>query len=155
METIKFLIIILMLGLLTPAGGYILDVPPKPALADEDFIVPLEVEKMETKEIYQFVVLVSMLLVNMLVMYLMYLNAKKVDEKIKFDMQYFIYALFGVIIGYNWFVPNMTYSGTYLDVFFSSAAFALAGEGLVSKGAKAAKSVLKGNGNGGTAEPPK
>lgn len=146
-----------MLGLLIPAaGGYIMDVPPKPALANDsisyldDFIVPKEAEDMATAEIYQFVVLISMLIVNLLVMYLMYLNAKKVDKNIEFDMQYFIYAIFGVIIGFNWFLPSMNYEGTYLEVFFSSAAFALAGEGLMSKGAKAAKSVLnKRNGNGG------
>ena len=143
----------------TAVSGYIMDVPPKPAVDNNsdpylnDFIVPRSVEIMQTKEIYQFVVIISMLLVNLLIMYLMYLNARKADPNIKFDMQYLIYAIFGVIIGFNWFVPNMSYQGTYPDVFFSSAAFALAGEGLVSKVAKAAKSLLKNqNGNGGVSD---
>lgn len=161
MKQIILLLLISVLALLiTTAGGYIMDVPPKPDIGNgtdpflNDFIIPRSVEIMQTKEIYQFVVIISMLLANLLIMYLMYLNAKKADPNVKFDMQYLIYAIFGVIIGYNWFVPNMSYQGTYPDVFFSSAAFALAGEGLVSKGAKAAKSLLKnanGNGNGTTA----
>lgn len=135
-------LIVLLLLLIPVSSAFILDVPPKPELC-HDCIVPRNVEIMEIKEIYQIIVIISMLLVNLGLMYLMYRNAKKLDNTIKFDLQYLIYALIGVIIGFNWFLPNMKYEGTYLEIFFTAAAFAIAGEGLVNKGVKAAKTILE------------
>lgn len=151
MKLNTFILTLILINVFSiPVYGYILDVEKRPEYC-EDCIIPLEVEIMETKEYYQIVVLVSMLIMNLLIMYLMYLNAKQSDPKTTFSVQYLIYAILGVVIGFNWFTPSMSYEGTYLDVFFSSAAFAIAGEGLVNKGAKAAKTIFK-NKNGETNE---
>ncbi len=127
----KFLII-LMLGLLIPAaGGYILDVPPKPDLANDsipyldDFIVPKEVEDMQTAEIYQTFVILSMLTVNMLKTFGMYLMMKRTDPELKFNPAYIVSGLLGVFMGYAAFVPQMTYEGTYINIFMQAGFYAL------------------------------
>ena len=98
---------------------------------------------MNEVSLYQTTVIISMFVVNMLVVSVMWLNMRAKDKTVPFNPKYLIYAIFGTILGYNWFVPQMTYSGTLIETFMSSAAFALSGQYLVEKGAKAAKSRIE------------
>jgi hypothetical protein len=92
---------------------------------------------------YQITVLISMFFINILVVGLMWLNAKSMNKDLKFNVKYVVYAIFGVILGYNWFVPSMSYSGTLLDTFMASAAYALSSQYLVEKGSKAGNTFIK------------
>lgn len=97
---------------------------------------------MDEVSLYQTTVIISMFVVNVLVVGVMWLNKRAKDKTVSFDPKYLIYAIFGTILGYNWFVPQMVYSGTLIETFMSSAAFALSGQYLIEKGAKAAKNRI-------------
>ena len=143
MKVIIFLMALVFAVLVMPAHGYILDVEPEPAYSYGNFLKPLEVETMESHEVYQIIVIIAMLLVNLMLVALMYLNAKKHNPGATFDVQYLIYAMFGVFLGLGLFLPSMTYEGTYIEIFVQAAVYAIAGEGLVVKGAKAGKTAIK------------
>ena len=125
-NTLIILIIVTIILLFTSlSSAYIMDVEPKPMYADDDFIVPLKVEIMTTIEWYQTFVIISMITVSMLKLLGMYYIMKRQDETLKFNNAYLVSAILGVFMGYAAFIPQMTYEGTYINIFMQAGFYAL------------------------------
>jgi hypothetical protein len=86
---------------------------------------------MQDKETYQLIVIISMLFINMLKTFGMYYVTKQAIPDTKFNSFYIISAVLGVFIGYSFFLPDMTYSGTYIDTFMNSGKYAIGANLLV------------------------
>ena len=106
------------------ASAYIMDVEPKPEYCD-DCIIPKKVEIMQTVELYQTFVILSMLTVNLLKTFGMFWMMRRTDPTLKFNPAYLVSAMLGIFMGYAAFIPQMTYEGTYINIFMLSGFYAL------------------------------
>ena len=107
------------------ASAYIADIEPKPLYADEDFMIPQKAETMTTQETYQIFVILSMLTVNLLKTFGTYWMMKINNPDIKFNPAYLISAFLGIFMGYVAFLPQMSYEGTYINIFMQAGFYAL------------------------------
>ncbi len=94
---------------------------------------------------YYLTVAASMLFINLLIAYGMYMNAKKAGLAKGFDPQYIIYAVLGAFIGYNLYSKYITFNFSLFEIFMDAAVFAIMGESLIKKGADAVKVHYKAN----------
>lgn len=117
--------IIIILFIQSLSLAYIMEVEPKPEYADEHFMIPMKVIRMQTVELYQTFVILSMLTVNMLKTFGMYWMMKRKEPELKFNPAYIVSALLGIFMGYAAFVPLMTYEGTYINIFMQAGFYAL------------------------------
>ena len=88
-------------------------------------------------EIYQLVVIMSMLFVIGLKTIGMYYVKKSQDATIVFNYGYIISAMLGVFVGYVAFLPMMMYDGTYIDIFMQAGFYALGANLMVDLAGKA------------------
>ncbi len=121
---ITIILAILFIQLSQIAQAYILEVEPKPEYCD-DCIVPQKVEIMSTQETYQTFVILSMLTVNLLKTFGMFWMMKRKEPETTFNPAYLVSALLGVFMGYAAFIPQMTYEGTYINIFMQSGFYAI------------------------------
>jgi hypothetical protein len=89
-----------------------------------------------SQEIYQLIVIISMILVIGLKTYGMYQIKKSQDPTIVFNYGYVISAVLGVFVGYTTFMPNMMYTGTYIDIFMQAGFYAIGANLLVDMAGK-------------------
>lgn len=120
----KYFILILCLILIFPASAYIMEKEPKPDLCD-GCIIPYKEERMQTVELYQTFVILSMLFVNLLKTFGMFWMMKRKEQETKFNPAYLVSALLGVFMGYVAFIPQMTYEGTYINIFMQAGFYAI------------------------------
>ncbi len=94
---------------------------------------------------YMVGVFLSMLFVNMSIIFLMFVDALNKDENVKFDIKYFIYAFAGALIGFIGFLTLTIYIDIlimketipFIATLFISSLMGLGGMGLIEKVAKA------------------
>jgi len=115
--------------LVMPAHGYILDVEPEPAYSYGLFLEPLEVEMMEQLEIFQIIVIASMLFVNGLKVFGTYFAIKFVMPDLKFNPAFAVAGLLGVYVGYVAYMStNPVMDATYVDIFMQAGFYALSAD---------------------------
>jgi len=94
---------------------------------------------------YMIQVFLSMLFVNMSIVFLMFVDAVAKNTNIKFDVKYFIYAFAGTLIGFVGFLSLTIYVDIlimketipFVATLFISSLMGLGGMGLIEKIAKA------------------
>lgn len=124
-RSIIIISILLFIVIQLQSSAYFLDVEPKPAYADDDFIIPQKAETMTTQETYQIFVILSMLTVNLLKTFGTYWMMRISDPEVKFNPAYLISAFLGIFMGYVAFLPQMSYEGTYINIFMQAGFYAL------------------------------
>lgn len=98
----------------------------RPEYADDDFIKPTEMIKLEQLEIFQIIVIVAMLSVIALKVFGTYLMLRYSDKTIKFNPAFVVSGLLGVFIGYVAYMgSNPVMDATYIDIFMQAGFYAL------------------------------
>lgn len=121
---LSILILVTIIVIQSMASAYIMEVEPRPEYC-EDCIIPKKVEIMQTVELYQIFVIISMLTVNLLKTFGMFWMMKRKEQETKFNPAYLVSALLGVFMGYAVFIPQMTYEGTYIAIFMQAGFYAI------------------------------
>lgn len=126
LNKIKILIIAILLFIIIQSTvlAYFIDSEPIPEYCD-DCIIPLKEEIMANQEMYQIFVILSMVFVNALKTYGMYLYTKQYTPDVKFNNFYIISAILGVFIGYSMYIPTVLYEGTYINIFMDAGKYAI------------------------------
>ena len=94
---------------------------------------------------YMLILFSSMLLVNLIIVFLMFVDAYNRNKQIGFDVKYFIYAFAGALIGFIGFMSLTIYIDILImketipiiATFFIASLMGLGGMGLIEKVAKA------------------
>jgi len=82
---------------------------------------------------YMLNVLISMLLVNLIIVVMMYVDARRYDPKVRFEPKYAIFAIAGALVGWIVFMPLMFFTDSFITILTSTAFTGLGGMGLIEK----------------------
>lgn len=122
---------ILMMGIIilifvTPVFGELYREPNPPLYADADFIKPETMIMLEQLEIFQLIVIASMLFVNSLKVFGTFLAVRYTNHDIKFNPAFAVNGLLGIFVGYVAFMGSSpVMDATYVDIFMQAGFYAL------------------------------
>jgi magnesium-transporting ATPase (P-type) len=100
--------------------------PNPPEYADSDFMKPEAMIMLEQLEIFQLIVITSMLFVNSLKVFGTFLAVRFTNPETKFNPAFAVASLLGVFVGYAAFMStNPAMDATYVDIFMQAGFYAL------------------------------
>ena len=126
MRFIQFFVISVILTLSVIAVSAELYHDQKPMYADTDFMKPEAMIMLEQLEIFQLIVIASMLFVNSLKVFGTYFAVKFVIPDLKFNPAFVVAGLLGVFVGYVAYMGSSpVMDATYVDIFMQAGFYAL------------------------------
>lgn len=123
---LRLIICLLIFVFLVSNGQAELYHDQRPEYADDDFIKPTEMIKLEQLEIFQLIVIISMLAVNTLKVFGTFIAVKYNDPSTRFNPSFVVSGLLGVFVGYVAYMgSNPTMDATYVDIFMQAGFYAI------------------------------
>ena len=127
-KTITKLIIplFIFIFIISNVQGELYHEPNPPEYADNDFMKPTEMIKLEQLEIFQIIVIISMLFVNSLKVFGTFIAVRFSNPGTKFNPAFAVSGLLGVFVGYVAYMgSNPVMDATYVDIFMQAGFYAL------------------------------
>lgn len=98
----------------------------RPEYADNDFIKPTEMIKLEQLELFQIIVIGSMLVVNALKVFGTFIAVKYNNPDIRFNPAFAVSGVLGVFVGYVAYMGSSPImDATYVDIFMQAGFYAM------------------------------
>lgn len=117
---------IIVLMFVTPGFAELYHEPNPPMYADNDFMKPEAMIMLEQLEIFQLIVIASMLFVNSLKVFGTFIAMRYNHPETMFNPAFAVSGLLGVFIGYVAFMgSNPVMDATYVDIFMQAGFYAL------------------------------
>lgn len=126
MRFIQFFVISVILTLSVIAVSAELYHDQKPEYADDDFMKPEVMIMLEQLELFQIMVILSMLFVNSLKVFGTFLAVRYSNPGTKFNPSFAVAGLLGVFVGYVAYMgSHPVMDATYVDIFMQAGFYAL------------------------------